>query len=244
MMTTGPFERGFAPLILLCLAFASPAAAQPGGHVPGAIHGKVTVSRRDDARTAPLRDQMFGMYSMHAGEGAPTQQGTAPAAPLRLSERAVVYLESEELNMGSYAPPAHAPSLDQRNLQFHPQVLAVLVGTRVEFPNRDNLFHNVFSYSQPKEFDLGRYPRDDSRSVTFDRAGVVRVYCDIHSSMSATILVLRHPYFTSPDDAGSYAIPHIPPGTYHVVLWYDRDALEKKTVEVHEGEDVTLDFND
>jgi len=120
----------------------------------------------------------------------------------------------------------------------------VLVGTRVEFPNRDNLFHNVFSYSQPKEFDLGRYPRDDSRSVTFDRAGVVRVYCDIHSSMSATILVLRHPYFASPDDAGSYAIGHIPPGTYRVALWYDRDVVERKTIEVREGEDVELDFND
>ncbi|HTO94595.1 MAG TPA: carboxypeptidase regulatory-like domain-containing protein, partial [Bacteroidota bacterium] len=174
----------------------------------------------------------------------PLQPGGTPVSTLRLSEKAVVYLESEELNRGTYALPPHAPSLDQRNLQFHPQVLAVLAGTRVEFPNRDNLFHNVFSYSQPKEFDLGRYPRDDSRSVTFDRPGVVRVYCDIHSTMSATILVLRHPYFASPDDAGAYTIGRIPPGTYRVILWYDRDVLERKSVDVHEGEDVELNFND
>jgi len=244
MMPTRTHERGFASLLLLWTALASPAGAQEGQHATGAIHGKISVTRRDEVRPAPLRDQMFGMYSMHGGEGAPLQPGTSPGASARLSEKAVVYLEGEDLNRGTYPLPARAPSLDQRNLQFHPQVLAVLAGTRVEFPNRDPLFHNVFSYSQAKEFDLGRYPRDDSRSVTFDRPGVVRVYCDIHSSMSATILVLRHPYFASPDDAGAYAIGHIPPGTYRAVLWYDRDVLERKTVEVREGEDLELDFND
>ncbi|HUI10625.1 MAG TPA: carboxypeptidase regulatory-like domain-containing protein [Bacteroidota bacterium] len=243
MMPTRPHERGSASLLLVALAFAHPAVAQQAEQPACAIHGKITVTRREETHAAPLRDQMLGMYSMHGAEGTSARPGAAPS-PVHLSEKAVVYIESDELNRGTYPLPSHAPSLDQRNLQFHPQVLAVLVGTRVEFPNRDNLFHNVFSYSQPKEFDLGRYPRDDSRSVTFDRAGVVRVYCDIHSSMSATILVLRHPYFASPDDAGSYAIGHIPPGTYRVALWYDRDVVERKTIEVREGEDVELDFND
>ena len=212
------------------------------GEPSAEIRGKITVSRKDDARQAIAHDQMFGMYSTHGGGPAPLLASSPALAPGRLSERAVVYLESDELNQVPYPPPAKIPSLDQKNLQFHPQVLAVMVGTKVEFPNRDNLFHNVFSYSQPKEFDLGRYPKDDSRSVTFDRPGVVRVYCDIHSHMSATILVLRHPYFTSPDDAGEYLLQHVPPGKYRVVLWYDREVLERKSVEVKAGEVLQLDF--
>jgi plastocyanin len=173
------------------------------------IHGKISLSRREDGRSMPMRDQMFGMYSAHGGSQSTAMAAPAAEAGGKLSERAVIYLESEELNQGPYPLPAKAPSLDQKNLQFHPQVLPVLVGTRVEFPNRDNLFHNVFSYSQAREFDLGRYPKDDSRSVTFDRPGVVRVYCDIHAHMSATIIVLKHPYFTTPDDAGLLrALPH------------------------------------
>jgi plastocyanin len=162
--------------------------------------------------------------------------------PPRLSDKAVVYLESDELNQRSYPVPDKNPALDQENLQFHPQVLPILVGTTVDFPNRDNLFHNVFSYSQAKEFDLGRYPRNDSRSVTFDKPGLVRVYCDIHSHMNATIIVLSHPYFATLNDDGTYAIPRVPEGKYRVVFWYDRDVLERRTVEVRAGESTVVDF--
>ena len=206
------------------------------------IHGKIFLSKKDDSRLALMRGQMFGMYSSHGGSDASVLVSPSPGAEGRLSERAVVYLESDDLNQGPYPLPAKTPSLDQKNLQFHPQVLPVMAGTKVEFPNRDNLFHNVFSYSQAKEFDLGRYPKDDSRSVTFDRPGVVRVYCDIHSHMSATILVLKHPYFTSPDDSGEYVLSRIPPGKYRIVLWYDRDIVERKTVEVKGRENLHLDF--
>jgi plastocyanin len=163
-------------------------------------------------------------------------------APPKLSEKTVVYLEGGELNQGAYAPPEKNPYLDQKDLQFHPQVLPILVGTSVDFPNRDNLFHNVFSYSQTKEFDLGRYPKNDSRSVTFDRPGVVRVYCDIHSHMNAIILVLQHPYFAAPDDDGMYVIRHVPEGKYTLVLWYGRDVLERRPVDIKGGESVEVDF--
>ena len=206
------------------------------------IHGRITIAKKEDARAASMHDQMFGMYSTHGAGEAAVLVGPAAPAPGKVSERAAVYLESDELSQGPYPVPSRAPSLDQKNLQFHPQVLPVIVGTRVEFPNRDNLFHNVFSYSQAREFDLGRYPKDDSRSVIFDRPGIVRVYCDIHSHMSATILVLKHPYFATPDESGMYAIPRVPPGKYRVVLWYDRDPLERKNVEVKPGEDLQVDF--
>ena len=235
-------------MVMLTLAFPPLLAARQGkeGESQGTplaeIHGTITVSKKDDARQSVMHDQTFGMYSAHGGNPAPLLLSSGTLAQGRLSERAVIYLESDELNQAPYPLPARAPSLDQKNLQFHPQVLAVMVGTKVEFPNRDNLFHNVFSYSQPKDFDLGRYPKDDSRSVTFDRPGVVRVYCDIHSHMSATILVLKHPYFTSPDDAGEYILPRVPPGKYRVILWYDREVLERKSVEVKAGENLQLDF--
>lgn len=164
------------------------------------------------------------------------------ATSLKLSERSVVFLESEELDGGHYPLPERKPVLDQRNLQFHPQVLPILIGTSVDFPNRDNLFHNVFSYSQAKEFDLGRYPKNDSRSVTFDKPGLVRVYCDIHSNMSATILVLQHPFFATPGDDGVYVIPNVPAGKYTIALWYDRDIVERRQIEIKQGEPIQVDF--
>jgi plastocyanin len=160
----------------------------------------------------------------------------------RISEKTVVYLESQELNGKAYPAPEGRPILDQRDLQFHPQVLPILVGTTVDFPNRDNLFHNVFSYSKTKPFDLGRYPKDELRTVTFDRAGVVRVYCDIHSHMNATILVLENPYFAVPAENGSYAIRNIPEGAYTLVLWYDRDVVERRHVQVTAGQLLEVNF--
>jgi plastocyanin len=236
-------------LLFLTLAIPALMVAQEGNSVDARqvspfaeIRGKISLTRRDETHQALMRDQMFGMYTTHGGSEASVLISPSADVAGKISERAVVYLESDELNQRPYPAPARTPSLDQKNLQFHPQVLPVMVGTKVDFPNRDNLFHNVFSYSQAKEFDLGRYPKDDSRSVTFDRPGVVRVYCDIHSHMSATILVLKHPYFTSPDDSGVYVLSRVPPGKYRVVLWYDRDVVERKNAEVKAGEDMQIDF--
>jgi plastocyanin len=206
------------------------------------IHGKISLPRKDDSHQVLMRGHMLGMYSMHGGGEASVSPDPVAGGAGNISEKAAVYLESEELDQAPYPVPAKVPSLDQRNLQFHPQVLPVMVGTRVDFPNRDNLFHNVFSYSQAKDFDLGRYPKDDSRSVTFDRPGVVRVYCDIHAHMRATILVLKHPYYASPDASGEYVIPRIPPGKYRVVLWYDREAADRKTIQLRGGENLQVDF--
>ncbi len=154
----------------------------------------------------------------------------------------MVYLESQELSGKTYPVPAKRPILDQKGLQFHPQVLPILLGTTVDFPNRDNLFHNVFSYSKTKRFDLGRYPKDDSRSVTFDRPGVVRVYCDIHSDMNATILVLENPFFAAPDGTGAYSMRNIPEGTHTLVLWCDRDIVERRLIQVKAGQSIEVDF--
>jgi len=196
------------------------AALVYGYHAPaqeakreGEIRGKITVLRADaDSQKPPILDR----YSTHR----PAVTGSDHALPAqpayKLSEKAVIYLESEAMKARVYVPPSEHPLLDQKDLMFHPQVLPILAGTTVDFPNRDNLFHNVFSYSQPKEFDLGRYPTGMQKSVRFDKPGVVRVYCDIHSHMNATILVLENPYFVVPDDQGSFSIKDVPRGTYTV----------------------------
>lgn len=206
------------------------------------IRGRITVSKKEDLHNEHLRDVLLGRYPAHGTRDAALLVNPAATAIIPLSEKAVVYLESEELNRGKYTPPDKRSILNQKDLQFRPQVLPILVGTTVEFPNRDNLFHNVFSYSEAKEFDLGRYPRDDSRSVTFERPGVVRVYCDIHSHMNANILVLPNPHFTTPDNDGWYVIPHVPEGKYMVVFWYDRSVIERRPVELKAGEQLQVDF--
>ena len=208
------------------------------------IRGKVTIIKGEELSDGRPHSALFGRYAAEGSGQAGMLVNPKGESSWRLSEKAVVYIESEELNRGKYTVPLKDPVLNQKGLQFHPQVLPILVGTTVDFPNRDNLFHNVFSYSSPKEFDLGRYPMNDSRAVTFDRPGVVRVYCDIHSHMSATILVFQHPYFSVPDDDGNFVISSIPEGSYKIVLWYGRDVAERRAVSVRAGESMIINLRD
>jgi plastocyanin len=225
-------------LLVLVLNFGSALYGQEATKA-GEIRGKITITKSDDElQKAPMIDR----YSTHR-LAPPTSAGAAmSSSAVKLSEKAVVYLESQTSKVQSYQPPAAHPILDQRDLTFHPQVLPILVGTTVDFPNKDNLFHNVFSYSSPKEFDLGRYPTGDSKSVRFDKAGIVRVYCDIHSHMNATILVLDNPFFAVPDDGGSFVIKNIPNGTYMVRLWYGRELAASQSVTIKNGESVPVNF--
>jgi plastocyanin len=203
------------------------------------IRGKITITKSDDEVQKP---PMIDRYNTHH-LAAPVSSGTtSSSSSIKLSEKAVVYLENQSGKVQSYPSPAAHPILDQRDLTFHPQVLPILVGTTVDFPNKDNLFHNVFSYSSPKEFDLGRYPTGDSKSVRFDKAGIVRVYCDIHSHMNATILVLENPFFAVPDDGGSFVIKNVPNGTYIARLWYGRESAASQSVTIKNGESVTVNF--
>lgn len=206
------------------------------------IHGTVTVSVKDGMVHSQAHDPSRERYITHSNSGKVDVAGQTPTDVWKLSERAVLYLEGSAIDLQTYPVPERHPLLDQRNLEFHPRVLPILAGTTVDFPNRDNLFHNVFSYSKTKEFDLGRYPRNDSRSVTFDEPGVVRVYCDIHSHMNATILVLPNPYFAVPADDGAYQIRHIPEGKYTLVVWHDRDVVERRPVVLKAGETLELNF--
>jgi plastocyanin len=120
-------------------------------------------------------------------------------------------------------PPSnkHAVIL-QKNKAFSPHVLAIPAGSFVDFPNLDPIFHNAFSSYSGQVFDIGLYPPGTSRSVRFTREGVVRVFCNIHSSMSAMIVVLATPYFTVTKHDGSFTLPDVPPGEYKVRIVHER----------------------
>ena len=112
-----------------------------------------------------------------------------------------------------------AAVLDQRDVQFYPHVLAVEVGTRVKFPNDDRVFHNVFSFHDGEQFDLGLYPVGMVKDVPFDRPGLSRIFCNIHPQMAAYVMVVDTPFFDVSDDTGRFAIGSVPQGRYAYHAW-------------------------
>jgi plastocyanin len=156
-------------------------------------------------------------------------------------QRSVVYLETAPRGAFEQLEPGRAV-MDQRGERFVPHVLAITTGTIVEFPNSDRFYHNVFSLSKAKQFDLGRYAVGHSKSERFDRAGIVRVFCDIHSHMNAFILIFSHPFFTTTDADGRYHIDNVPPGAYNVVAWNEGTSSDPQPVTVPEGGVAELDF--
>ncbi len=152
-----------------------------------------------------------------------------------------MYLETAPRGAFDDASPRRA-RLDQRGEAFVPHVIAIQVGTTIDFPNNDQTYHNVFSLSRTKTFDLGRYAAGRSKSVTFDRPGIVRVFCDIHSHMSAFVVVFNHPYFRVTDVDGRYRIDNVPPGTYTIVGWYEGEARVQRSITVTPGGASELDL--
>jgi plastocyanin len=117
-------------------------------------------------------------------------------------------------------PPSAVVTVNQRSKKFRPRVMPVVRGQTVNFYNRDDIEHNVFSAEQKQPFDLGHYPKDEHRSVTFDELGVFRVYCDIHKSMILDVVVVPSVYFAVTDGSGEYRIEGIPPGRYRLNMWH------------------------
>ena len=182
-------------------------------------------------------------------------KGTVKVKGLRTPENILVYL--------SKAPPATADLskakfvMDQRNLEFVPQVLPILVGATVDFPNNDKVDHNVFSMSRTKKFNLGSYTAGESKSVVFDKPGIVELRCDVHAEMAAYILVMKNPYFAVTDKQGHFEIPDsnsleqtglsgvkdLAAGKYFVKTWHEKLKTQKQAVMVPENGDVTIQLD-
>jgi len=142
---------------------------------------------------------------------------------------------------GGYAKriPKHRV-IEQRNKQFAPHVMAVPVGSTVEFPNYDPIFHNVFSVSKTKAFDLGMYKNGESREVKVDKPGIVRLGCNLHASMSAYLIVVDAPAYVSTEPDGSFSFRSLAPGMYRVEAWNERSGEPLETeVEIKAGANTT-----
>lgn len=168
-------------------------------------------------------------------ENVPADLIGSPAPPV-----AVVFLEGE---FPPTSPAGTNAVLAQQRLQFGQALLPVQVGTTVEFPNHDDLYHNVFSFSKPRRFDLGRYARGDTPPPqVFDRPGVVRLNCEIHPHMRATLLVLETPFFTRTDTNGAYRLTGLPAGRYVLKAWLDEKDVRERPVELEPDGALHVDF--
>ena len=142
----------------------------------------------------------------------------------------------------SFPPPQEQPAVHQRDARFAPSFLAIAAGTTVQMPNDDAIFHNVFSYSKPNDFDLGLYPAGQSRSVAFRHPGVVKAYCSIHESMNGTIYVAPSPWFATAGASGRFEIADVPPGRYKLATWCERLPATEREITVRPGETLSVDI--
>ncbi len=195
------------------------------GYGQAVIEGKVSLPKGPPMDNPPPR------YAGQVGEIAP------PDPPV-----AVVYLEGQ-FPKGTAAADSGTNAVLQQGMQFRPAVLPIQVGTKVEFPNGDDFYHNVFSYSKPKRFDLGRYRKSDRPPIeVFDKPGVVKLYCEIHHHMRGVILVLDTPYFVRTDTNGLYRLQGLPAGRFLLKAWVDEQRVYEKPVELEPGQHLKVDF--
>ena len=155
--------------------------------------------------------------------------------------RVVVYLEGPGPSSPA-APKVEQPTIKQSGRRFLPDLLAVPIGSTVSFPNMDPIFHNVFSLSKAKAFDLGNYDKGDTRTVVFSKPGVVYVNCHLHPNMAATIVVTPNQWYARSDAAGAYRIPAVPAGEYTIVAWHKAAGFFRKPVTLEPGRNAVVDF--
>ncbi len=192
-----------------------------------------------------VTSNVFGDASIEGSVELPTAKSTAPAVRYHAMPRvapapltvAVVFLEGEFAKTNT----PHILKMSQKRFQFEHSILPICVGTRVEFPNEDDDYHNVFSYSKVRRFDLGRYRKDEAPAgMIFDKIGVVRLFCDIHEHMRGAILVLATPHFVVTRPDGSFKLSGLPAGQFKLKVWIDEKTSLEKPVNLRDGETLQV----
>ena len=200
----------------------------------GAIRGTVTVQRKLTPRNVT---PAAGLYQR--GSGVALRADSKESVLDYERSHVVVYLEGEASGPVSGSVAAEMKQQDRR---FSPDLAVVPAGSAVSFPNFDPIFHNVFSLSKPKSFDLGNFPQGQTRVVTFPRPGIVAVYCHLHPNMAGTIVVTPNRWGARVDTAGHFVLADVPPGKYSIVAWHKTGGSFRKTVEVTGGGDAEVNF--
>lgn len=196
------------------------------------IQGSIVVKHKLTKRkvTAPA-----STYERGVAVGLRADQGDDPLAFERA--RVVIYLE------GELPSRPLAASMEQKNRRFFPDTLVVPAGSTISFPNLDPIFHNVFSLSKSKTFDLGNYPKDHTRTVTFSKPGIVFVNCHLHPNMAAAIVVSPNQWSAKADAAGRFTLPNVPPGRYVIVAWHRAAGFFRQQVAVRLDRDTMVQFS-
>ncbi|HKQ57360.1 MAG TPA: carboxypeptidase regulatory-like domain-containing protein [Candidatus Eisenbacteria bacterium] len=217
------------PLALLVPALLITSAASAG-----VIRG--TVRNPGATSSAPA-------LNAYPGRANAMPHGSGPVRG-RITD-AIVYLTQvpAEAESALARMPRERGRLAQKNEAFAPRVVPVARGGSIDFPNLDPIYHNVFSLSPTKRFDLGKYRQGLSKAVVFDRPGLVKVYCDIHSNMEAFVLVLPNRAFVMPDADGAFALPDLPPGAYELRVWHPDLREIVRPVQIPASGDVRLDLS-
>lgn len=209
-------RAGPATAAVLLLAFLRAADASAGAITGEVLVAPADLAIRDTSKPNPYVGQLSATAQTMVAATVDTAYGAA-------------WVADPVPDAGPPPPPARMDQLGQR---FVPRILVVQAGQTVEFHNSDNVFHNIFSYSPPKHFDLGRYPKGKSRSVTFVKAGVVQVYCDIHSDMRADIIVAPTRHWALIGRSGRFRIENVPAGPHTVKVWLPSSGERMATVDV------------
>ena len=221
-----PFRPPMALLVITCAAVAGMPAA---------------------GRAVPAYGRIAGVVHLVSPVGTALRSGAYPSRQVNrktpdAAEIANVVVFVKDAPIEASLPVTRA-SISQHDEAFVPRVTAITRGSIVEFPNFDPYFHNVFSLSRGATFDLGRFRNGEKRERPFARAGVIKVYCHIHSEMAATIMVFDHHLYTTPSATGAFTIDAVPPGTYQLSAWHERIGETRKPIKVVAGESASVEFS-
>ncbi len=211
-----------------------------------AVLASVAIADQTSAAQVPDATEQ-GVTAKAAGGTISGRVQFARKMRLRKNELVNVLVSVEDIESSAEELKANIashskPSIDQKDLTFHPHVLAIVVGETVAFPNSDPLFHNVYSQAKVKTFNLGMYPKGSSKEIAFDEPGLVELHCNVHAEMQAFIHIKKNPYFTTVQRDGTFRIENVPPGVHKILVWHPKAEPIESEVTVESGSNAELDL--